>query len=342
MAARTILHVGTMKSGTSHIQSRLFENKEALLERGVLVPGTVWVDQVRGVADLLRIQRHGPERGRGDWRSFADEIAAHAGTAVISMEYLGPSTAAEIAGICAEVPNVEAVITVRDLNRSLAAMWQESVQNGRSASFRSYLDSAEATSPGSALPPEPLARPGGSFWRQQGVVRMARDWRAAAPLTVVTVPPPGEPRAVLWERFCQVLEVPASGWADARRSNESLGAASAMLLRQVNEMLEPLRLTKSARRVRKVVLAKQIMARHRREERSIGLPVAAWVEKHAAKMVADLQQIDLTLIGDWGDLRPVDVPGIDPRDVSQEDVMSAAVASIAGMIRRGERSLPRE
>ncbi|MGH3346031.1 MAG: hypothetical protein ACRDO4_03535 [Nocardioides sp.] len=342
MAARTILHVGVMKSGTSHIQSRLFENKQRLLEAGVLVPGRFWSHQVNAVEDLLRIQRHGPERGNGDWQEVADEIAAHPGTAVVSMEFLGPSTAAEIAGVCSTIPNVEAVITVRDLNRTLAAMWQEAVQNGSSIGFRAYLDSVEETRAGSALPPGPLAKPGGNFWRQQGLVRMARDWRAVAPLTVVTVPPPGASRSILWERFCQTLGVPASGWADARRSNESIGAASAMLLRQVNEVLEPHGVKKPARRVRKSVLAKQIMARRKRDEPSIGLPVAAWVREQASQMLADLRQIDLTLLGDWEELQPAEVPGIDPRDVSQEEVIEAAAAALAGMIRRAGRNLPRD
>jgi hypothetical protein len=342
MAARTILHVGVMKSGTSHIQSRLFENKQPLLEAGVLVPGRFWSHQVKAVVDLLRIQRHGPERGTGDWQAVADEIAAHPGTAVLSMEFLGPASAAEIAGICATIPNVEAVITVRDLNRTLAAMWQEAVQNGSTVGFRDYLDSVEATRAGSALPPDPLPKPGGNFWRQQGLVRMARDWRASAPVTVVTVPPPGASRNILWERFCQTLGVSSSGWADARRSNESIGAASAMLLRQGNEVLEPHRVKKPARRVRKVVLAKQLMAKHKRDEPSIGLPVAPWVREQASQMLADLRQIDLTLLGDWEELQPVEVPGIDPREVGQEDIIEAAAVALAGMIRRGDRDVPRD
>ncbi len=337
MAARTILHVGTMKSGTSHIQSRLFKNRHGLLDAGVLVPGTRWVDQLRAVGDLLRIQRRGPGRARGDWQLVADAIAAHDGTAVVSMEFLGPSTAAEIAGICTLVPNVEAVITVRDLNRSLAAMWQETVQNGSTWDFREYLASAETTRAGSALPPHDLPKPGGTFWRQQGVVRMARDWSAAAPLTLITVPPPGAPRTILWERFCQVLDVPATGWVDASRSNESIGAASALLLREVNEALAAGTLTKSAKRFRKQILAKRVMSARKSDEPSIGLPVAGWVSEQSAQMVADLQQVDLTLIGDWEELRPVDVPGVDPQDVSPEDVISAAVAGLAGTVRRAGR-----
>ncbi len=334
MAVRTILHVGTMKSGTSHIQSRLFRNQQALLEAGVLVPGKRWVDQARAVGDLLRIQRRGPARARGDWQRLSDEIAAHTGTAVISMEFLGPSTPAEIAGICAAAQNVEAIITTRDLNRSLAAMWQETVQNGSTYTYREYLASAEATRGGGSLAPDHLPAPGRGFWRQQGVVRMARDWSAEVPLTLITVPPPGAPRTILWDRFCQAIGVPATGWVDARRSNESIGAASAMVLRQVNEALATGVLPKPARRFRKQVMAKRVMSARKHDEPSIGLPVAPWVAEHSATMVADLQQVDLRLIGEWSDLRPVDVPGLDPEVLSGDELLGAAVAALAGIVRR--------
>ncbi len=108
-----------------------------------------------------------------------------------------------------------------------------------------------------------------------------------------------------------------------------------MVLRQVNEALATGVLPKPARRVRKQVLAKRVMSARKHEEPSIGLPVAPWVAEHSAKMVADLQQVDLRLIGDWSDLRPVDVPGLDPEAVSCEEQLGAAVAALAGIVRRG-------
>ena len=85
------------------------------------------------------------------------------------------------------------VITVRDLNRSLAAMWQETIQNGSSWGYRDYLDSVQKGRPGrvGSSSGRPAPRPGGTFWRQQGIVRMARDWERGGPLTLITVPHPG-------------------------------------------------------------------------------------------------------------------------------------------------------
>lgn len=338
MASRTILHVGTMKSGTSHIQSRLFENKAALVDAGILVPGEKWGDQVQGVKDILAIQRHGQERATGAWQRLAEEMASHSGTAVISMEFLGPAGPKIIQGICDSVEGSACVITVRDLNRSLAAMWQETIQNGRTWTYGEYLAAAEKwrPKPGGSMKGAPKA--GRTFWRQQNVVRMATDWRAAAPVTLITVPHPAASRSLLWERFCQVLDLPGEGWADARASNESIGAASALVLRQMNELLDRAGLQfPTGDSVRKQYLAKKVLAGRKKEEPAIGLPVSTWVRTHSTVMVEELQGLDLTFIGDWGDLDPVDVPGIDPGDVSHHDIIGAALVGLAALVERDIR-----
>ncbi len=335
MASRTILHVGTMKSGTSHIQSRLFENKAALADAGVLVPGEKWGDQVQGVKDILAIRRHGEERATGAWQRLVDEMAGHDGTAVISMEFLGPAGPKIIQGICDSVEGAECVITVRDLNRSLAAMWQETIQNGRTWTYGEYLAAAEEWRPKQDGGMKGAPKAGRTFWRQQNVVRMATDWRAAAPVTLITVPHPGASRSLLWDRFCQVLDLPGEGWADARASNESIGAASALVLRQMNELLDEAGLQfPTGDLVRKQYLAKKVLAGRKKEEPAIGLPVSTWVRKHSTVMVEELQGLDLTFIGDWGDLDPVDVPGIDPADVPHREIIDAAVVGLAALVER--------
>ncbi len=333
MARRTILHIGTMKSGTSHIQSRLFSNRAALLEAGVLVPGKKWADQVHGVTDLLRTQRRGADAANGDWRGLAEKIEAHAGTSVISMEFLGPSPPRVIAGIASTVPGTEAVITVRDLNRTLAAMWQETIQNGSTWAYRDYLDSVRTGRPGVWSSSERPPPPGRSFWRQQDVVRMVRDWQAHVPVTLITVPPPGGSRTLLWERFCQVLGVPGEGWAEARRSNESIGAASATVLRQLNQAIadggHP---SRTGRPLRKHHLAKRVLAGRKPAEPGIGLPVAPWVEEHAHGVVDQLRALGPKLLGDLAELDPVPVPGIDPDDADPREVVDAAVAALVGVV----------
>lgn len=335
MASRTILHVGTMKSGTSHLQSRLFENQAALAHAGILVPGKKWGDQVQGVKDILAIQRHGQERATGAWQRLVDEMADHDGTAVISMEFLGPAGPKIIRGICDSVEGAECVITVRDLNRSLAAMWQETIQNGRTWTYDDYLAAAEKWRPKPDGGMKGAPKAGRTFWRQQNVVRMVTDWGAAAPVTLITLPQPGASRSLLWERFCQVLGIPADGWADARASNESIGAASALVLRQLNALLDEAGLQfPTGDTVRKQYLAKNVLAGRKKEEPAIGLPVSTWVRDHSTQMVEEMKALDLTFIGDWDELAPVDVPGIDPGDVSQREIIDAAVVGLAALVAR--------
>ena len=171
MSRRLVLHVGAMKSGTSYVQSRLFANKRMLLDRGILVPGMNWLSQVMAARDVLG-------SGEAQWAKMAGKVQAHEGTSVISMEYLGPVRPVVVRRVLASFPDheVTVVVTARDLNRSIAAMWQETVQNGRTWTFADYLAGIEAWRPGhrdeSAEPPES----GRTFWRQQNIVRFARTW----------------------------------------------------------------------------------------------------------------------------------------------------------------------
>jgi hypothetical protein len=330
MSRRLVLHVGAMKSGTSFIQSRLFANKRMLLhERGILVPGMNWLSQVMAATDVLG-------SGEAQWAKMAGKVHAHDGTSVISMEYLGPVRAVVAQRVLDTFPEhrVDVVITARDLNRSIAAMWQETVQNGRTWTFAEYLAGIEAWRPGHR--DESLAAPesGRTFWRQQNLVRMARTWSSlGAPVSVVTVPPPGAPRELLWERFCSVLGTPPDGFAPARMDNESVGAASTLVIRRLNELLNEAGLPfPEGTDLRKGVLAKQVLAARKTAEPAIGLPVAPWVLDHATHMVDGLTDLGVSLVGSWGDLTPVDVPGVDPASVDSAVVLDAAIAGLAGVL----------
>ena len=53
MAERVVLHIGSMKSGTSFIQNVLGNNREALAQHGISFAGERWRDQVSAVQDLI-------------------------------------------------------------------------------------------------------------------------------------------------------------------------------------------------------------------------------------------------------------------------------------------------
>lgn len=326
---RLVLHVGVMKSGTSFVQSRLFANKLMLLtERGILVPGMNWLSQVMAARDVLG-------SGEEQWAKMARKVEAHPGTSVISMEYLGPVRPAVARRVLDTFAShqVDVVITARDLNRTMAAMWQETVQNGRTWTFADYLAGIEDWRPGHRESDE-APEAGRTFWRQQNLVRIARMWSdLGASVSIVTVPPPGAPRDLLWERFCSVLGTSPVGFAPARMDNESVGAASTLVIRRLNELLNEAGLPfPEGTDLRKGVLAKQVLAARKSAEPAIGLPVAPWVRDHADHLVTALDELGVSLVGSWDDLTPVDVPGVDPASIDDSLIADAAVAGLAGLL----------
>ncbi len=333
---RLVLHVGAMKSGTTFIQSRLFAHRDQLQERGIRLPGRRRRSQVLAVQQLLR-------GGGPMWDKHAAAVSTHSGTSVISMELLGPAGQELIAtlrdSVREGVADVEVVITARDLNRSIPAMWQETVQNGRSWTWRDYVAGTRTDRP-SARAGAPETEPGRAFWIQQDLVRMAGAWASVfGPdrITVVTVPPPGSPTELLWERFSPIVGPELEGLTSApdphESPNESLGAASASAMRRVNELLDAEGLPfPQGHQLRKRLLTKQVLAARKSTEPAIGLGVLPWVVAEAEAQRSGLADLGVQLVGDWADLTPVDVPGIDPETLDDHEVGEAALAGLAGLL----------
>lgn len=321
MAERVVLHAGTMKSGTTTLQALLFGNQSELRSRGVLVPGASWADQVRGARDVIA-------GGGTTWAGLVSEIAAWDGVAVLSMEYFGAMRPHEVQLVAQDLPGLSVVVTARDLNRQLASMWQETVQNGRSWGFADYLAGAKASRPPSA----PQGEEGRTFWRQQDLVRIVRRWAEVAPVGVVTLPPAGGPRSELQQRFGRAAGVDLTGLS-ADRANESVGVVSAVLLQRLNAALEVRGIgSDEGREVRKAVLAKQVLAARASREPRLGLKLARWVPPYSRRMAKALR--DVPVVGDWRDLRPLDVPGVDPASVGDAALIDAARDGFEGLRER--------
>lgn len=337
MAERLVLHIGSMKSGTSFIQNVLGDNKDRLAEQGVLFPGPRWKFQVKAVLDL--IGHGGPEQDpldpAGPWQAVTDEVNAWPGTAVISMEFLGPRGADKIAQIrsCFPGTEVEAVITCRDLARNIPAMWLESMQNGFTVGWSDYLDAVRTE--------DRESHAGRTFWRQQAVPAMARRWSEGLDgrLTLVTVPQKGAPPGLLWERFAGILGVPLDGVNLDVRANPSVGLATALVLLQLNRQLvrddgtQPRHYDLYV----KHVLAKRGLVTRQGDEPRLGLD-ADWVRKLGEQQVKRLRSDGYRVVGDLDELRPLPVPGVNPDEVSAEDRLAAAVDGLEHMVRAWSRS----
>jgi len=333
MADEVVLHAGLMKSGTSHLQELLFANQSHLAERDVLVPGETWADQAKAVRHALSVAG-----GSRWWDALVREVRAHPGTAVISMEYLGPAPAPRIRRFVEELgePAVRVVFTARDLNRTLPSMWQETVQNGHAWTWDHYLADIEASAPTVRQGPLDKSTAGGAFWRRQGVARIVRTWASVVGIdavTLVTVPPPGTPPHVLAERFRDAVGLDLDLALEVPRSNESLGLASALVMRRLNELLDERGLVfPEGAHVRKHQLSKTVLSARRGSEPSLGLPVRPWVRREAKAAAVRLQDLGPRLIGSWADLEPTPVEGIDPAALDPALVGEAALDALAFLV----------
>jgi hypothetical protein len=318
------------------------------------VPGNGFRDQVRAVQDVLGNEAAYEGDVTGAWDALMRPVREWPGTAVISMEFLGGCQPFKAKHVVEQLGDarVEVVLTVRDLNRNIPAMWQETLQNGRHWTWQQWLRGVRRARPDAGEDEEPIrpglaAKAGRLFWRQQDVGRIGTTWADAVGadrFTVVTLPHPGAPRELLRQRFGQAVGFDADVLAAAPSSNPSLGAASAQLLRRLNAVLAEHDLAiPHGGLLRKHVIAKRLLASHRSEEPAIGLPVPDWVPGTAASMVAELQKLGVGLIGDWAELEPVEVPGIDPMTVTAEDEREATFVGLAGLLEhliREQEGLP--
>jgi hypothetical protein len=335
MADRVVLHVGVLKSGTSYVQQRMLAAAETLAEHGLLFPSP-WNKQVTAVSDVLGIRRRARGDFEGAWARLAEEVNAWPGTALISMEFLGPARDAQVAEVVGSFPGtpVEVIVTARDLNRTITAMWQESLKNSGHWDFTEYVGAIQRDE-----------GVGSRFWRQHRLAVIVRRWAAHVGLdrvTLVTLPPPGAPPETLWLRFCEAARIDPSLCPPAPPVNESLGVPSAEVLRLVNERLGALDIPwqQYSKNV-KFAFAKEVLAERRREEPALGMPVPPWVERRSASMRANLAETGVRVVGSLDDLEPVAVPGATPAEVSTEDTLAAAVDALAALLRRTiEAELP--
>ena len=331
MARRVYLHVGTMKSGTSYLQSLFAANSDLLAEHGIAYAGS---RRAHRAAAKLAGSRRLREGSPNYWRELRRDVRQHDGDYLISSELLGPLPKPRIERLAAQLAPAElrVIVTARDLPRVAPSAWQETTQNRGTRSWPEWLDQVLAGPVSNELEAvrEPVA-----FWRQQWLPGTLRRWSAAGgDLWLVTVPRPGADPDELRRRFEVAVGglpgalVPPATW------NPSLGATSADLMRRVNERVGSLpHPTYSAGF--KQVLAKQVLRRRAAQESPVSLPRAAHerLAELSRRLVAEVGGLDVHLSGDLADLLPD--PWQEPPTVeaptSDQELLAAALDAITGL-----------
>ena len=118
------------------------------------------------------------------------------------------------------------------------------------------------------------------------------------------------------------------------RSNPGIDAASAMVLRALNERLEADGFNRQDyERVVKGVLAKQGMVRRGRESVPLGLD-ERWVRRRSKQELARLRELDVRVVGDLDELESLPVPGVHTSKVTAEQQLEAALDGLTFMAQR--------
>jgi hypothetical protein len=230
---------------------------------------------------------------------------------------------------------VHIVLTARDLARQLPAEWQERVKHRGRRSFANFL---------TRVTEAPRTNPELWFWRVQAIPDVLTRWgNGLSPerIHVVTVPPPGAPRDLLWRRFAGVVGIdPDAPYVESTDLNPSLGIAETAVLRRLNKLLAG----KGVPRELYVALVREVVAQdtlaRRPDQIRAALPERRWpfVDEVTAEWQEWLVGAGVDVVGDLADLLPerpdyTDGTWIHPDRPPAELVAEAAVEALAAVIK---------
>jgi hypothetical protein len=333
MARRVFLHCGTAKSGTTFLQDLWWRHRDALRERGLLLPGEALRDHFHAAALVKGMDVIVDDLDAADrevWQRLVAQTRDWDGDALISHEHFSDSSAeaaaAALGDLATAADEVHLVVTVRDLGRVLPSAWQQRVKQGARQPFGRFLATVRRE------------RDDQKFWRYQDVPGILSRWAAGLPrerVHLVVVPAPGAARNELWLRTATVLGVDVTGLdTDPRLPNDSLSIVEAELLRRVNAVIPRERRSVALTRLTKGTFARDLLAGSAPKE-SFVLPAkhAGWVRERSEAMVATLREGQYDVVGDLADLLPADPrSGRTPDQASDGELLAVATTVVARMI----------
>lgn len=336
---RVILHVGTPKTGTSHLQDVLFRNRDLLEAHGILYPADRFDDHFLAALDLMKLPWGGLEtEAVGAWDRLAARVRAWRGTSVVSHEIFATASATQVRQALAslgEDAEVHVVLSVRDLVRQVPAEWQENVKHRSSITYARFLEQL--------ADPARDGRIASWFWGVQEIPDILERWGSTLPpeqVHLVTVPPSGAPHEELWHRFTAVFGldgIPLD--ANAERANASMGVPETALMRQINERVTSVVAPADYRPLVRELLAHNTLAERTGQARLALPPQAhAWVQDLSREWVAEVARRGYAVEGDLEDL--VGAPPAvftDPDTVAAEDLVDPALDVVTALLVEASR-----
>ena len=336
MSERIFVHVGTPKTGTSYLQDVLFRNREVLNEAGLCYPADRHDAHFLAALDLMSLPWAGLEQEAiGAWDRLAAWTREWHGTAIISHEILAIASRLQVRRALESLGHpdteVHVVVSVRDLVRQIPAEWQENVKHRSELSYAEFLEQIRE--------PERQGRIASWFWGVQEIPDVLARWGADVPperVHLVTVPPPGGQRDLLWGRFCEALGLTGLELdREVERVNPSLGVPETALVRRINLRANAVVSPPVYRPLVRELLAHRTLSQ-RTESPRLMLPpdVHPWALDLTRSWVEEVKGHGYDVIGDLDDLLgpPPASDFVDPDRPEEADVADAAVDAIRALL----------
>ena len=342
MSARVLLHVGTPKTGTSHLQDVLFRNRDRLRQHGLLYPADRFDAHFLAALDLMALPWGGLQaEAIGRWDALAEQVRRHDGTAIISHEILATASRSQVGRAMQSLApddgtEVHLVLSVRDLVRQIPAEWQENVKHRSTITYEEFLAQLRD--------PERKGRIATWFWGVQEVPDILDRWGHELPpehIHLVTVPAPGGAPDLLWKRFSSVLGLDGIDLdLEAERANPSLGVPETALVRRINKAVNPVLDPPDYRPLVRELLAHQTLSRRTRTPR-LALPpdLHEWARDLGERWSEEVRRRGYDVVGDLADLEPGPPPEhwADPDSPRESQVSAAAVDAIRALLLENAR-----
>ncbi|MFI0450838.1 hypothetical protein [Actinomadura sp. 6N118] len=332
------LHIGAPKSGTTFVQGVLWRNAELLAEHGVVMPGGSFGAHVAATRDLrgLRPEPDDPAPDwDGAWDGLVDKIKESAGrVAVISNEVLAATNADQVKrAVDSLAPaEVHVIYSARDLGSLLPSEWQEYVKHRFHFAFEKWL---------SEVVDGPRDEAAGEwFWRVHDIPEVLGRWAAVVPpdrIHVLTMPRPGSPPTLLWERFASLIGVdPELVDLSEARTNSSLSWTETELLRRLNQAIDedaPMWLYHQL--VTDVLALKVLPGRGAPGRVPLPADRREWAARKSESLVTAVRDGGYDVVGDLDELLAAPVPATEPAAAPGDpELLDAATHTILGLLDR--------
>ena len=329
MASQVFLHIGLPKTGTTYLQTVLWESKAALARDGFLLPGGGHREHLWAALELQerpRLEQRHP-KAPGTLARLVKSVNRHRGPAILTHEFMCGAGREQAAALVASLApaEVHVVITARDSLGMLTSGWAEYVKNGGTKSLAEMRgDNAGGQS---------------EFgWRTWDLGGVLRRWGRHVPpeqVHVLPMPAAGEPRDQHWRNLAGVLGLDPDRYAAPEEPrNPALGVVQIELLRRVNPHLTDFRKPVDRGTWIRGYLAEGHLVRQEGDRLGADDAQVADCRERADRAVRIIERRGYHVVGRLESLRvPEDLPTRPrPDEVSNADLLEAATTLVADLL----------